>query len=59
MSYGMRNGSFTGKKLSDYINQNKCDYSNARRIINGVDRQALIAGYANNIEMLLRAVPSY
>jgi len=26
MSYGMRKGAFTGKKLSDYINAAKCDY---------------------------------
>src|SRR5687768_5181465 len=35
MSFGMRRGSFTGKKLSDYINAIGCDYVNARRIING------------------------
>src|ERR1051325_900718 len=34
MSYGMRKGSFTGKKLSDYIKGQACDYKNARRIIN-------------------------
>lgn len=36
MSYGMRKGSFTGKKLSDYFNS-KRDWFNARRIINGTD----------------------
>ena len=43
--YGMTNGSFTGKKLSDYFNPNKGDWVNARRIINGVDKANLIAGY--------------
>ncbi len=46
MSYGMRHGSFTGKKLSDYITGNTADYHNARRIINGLDCAAKIAGYA-------------
>src|SRR5262245_46487772 len=32
MSYGMRKGSFTGKKLADYIHDEVCDYKNARRI---------------------------
>ena len=46
MLQGMTRGLFTGKKLSDYINSLKCDYVNARRIINGSDRALLIAGYA-------------
>ncbi|MBV8830325.1 MAG: hypothetical protein JO108_13965 [Acidobacteriaceae bacterium] len=55
MSLGMRTGSFTGKKLSDYINQNACDYVNARRIINGLDQAEKIAGYASKIESDLTA----
>ena len=31
MSYGMRKGSFTGKKLSDFISGDQCDYKNARK----------------------------
>jgi hypothetical protein len=56
MSYGMRNGNFTDgvHKLSDYINGKKCDYENARRIINGLDRYDEIARYAEQIELLLR-----
>jgi len=55
MSYGMRNGSFTGKKLSDYITGGGLpDYKNARRIINGVDQAGTIKNYAKNIEFLLR-----
>lgn len=53
-SYGMREGSFTQKKLSDYINFGKTDYLNARRIINGVDHAHKIASYAESIEFLLR-----
>jgi hypothetical protein len=56
MSYGMRNGSFTGKKLSDYISGTTADYVNARRIINGTDRAELIAGYATRLEPMLNAV---
>ena len=53
MSVGMRRGSFTGKKLSDYINQNASDYVNARRIINGTDQAEKIAGYAAKLEQVL------
>jgi putative chitinase len=55
MSLGMRNGSFTGKGLSKYINDAGCDYVNARRIINGTDRAQTIAGYATKLEAILRA----
>ena len=54
MSYGMRHGSFTGVGLHRYIYDVTCDYVNARRIINGTDRAELIAGYAKDIEALLR-----
>lgn len=43
--YGMENGVFTGKKFADYFNDTTEDWFNARRIINGVDKAALIAGY--------------
>lgn len=51
---GMRTGLFTGKKLSDYINTNKVDYRNARRIVNGLDKADLIAEYAKKFEEALR-----
>ena len=55
MSVGMRKGLFTGKKLSDYIVRGGgCDYRQARRIINGLDRAALIADYAATFEDILR-----
>lgn len=54
MTAGMHEGWFTGKKLSDYIKAQFCDYKNARRIINGVDKAALIAGYAKQFEKILR-----
>jgi predicted chitinase len=45
---GMRDGLFTGKKFSDYFNNKKTDWVNARREINGVDRAEKIAGYARD-----------
>lgn len=38
-------GDFTGKSLEDYFNASKTDPLNARRIINGMDKAELIAGY--------------
>lgn len=43
---GMLKGTFTGKKLSNYFNKTTEDWRNARRIVNGVDKADLIAGYA-------------
>ncbi len=51
---GMINGWFTGHKLADHIGPAFCDYRNARRIINGADRAATIAGYAVNFERALK-----
>ena len=53
MIYGMREGWFTTKKLSDYIKNGKADYVGARRIINGTDDARLIAGYAETFEKAL------
>jgi hypothetical protein len=55
MSVGMTRGLFTGKKLSDYISGSNCDYRNARRIINALDQAALIAGYAEKFEQIVKA----
>jgi predicted chitinase len=52
---GMDEGWFTGKKLSDYITLTKSDFVGARRIINGTDKAALIAGYAKEYDALLKA----
>ena len=48
--YGMIRGTFTGQALVDHINEQKCDYYNARTIINGHDRASEIAGYAEKFE---------
>lgn len=55
MIVGMKEGWFTGRKLSDYIHQSKKDYISARRIINGTDKAKLIAGYADTFEKALRS----
>lgn len=53
---GMKEGWFTGRKLSDYINQSKKDYVNARRIINGTDKAQKIANEATIFERALRSL---
>lgn len=50
---GMLEGWFTGKSLSSYITLSSSDFVNARRIINGMDRADLIAGYAKEYDALL------
>jgi predicted chitinase len=42
--YGMKHGVFSGKKLSDYD-----DFINMRRIVNKMDKAALIASYAEKL----------
>jgi hypothetical protein len=58
-------GTFTGKKLGDYIDSGiallsmppkpKADFVNARRVINGTDRADMIAGYASKFLAALQA----
>lgn len=45
---GMIEGTFTGKRLSQYFDEVREDWEGARRIINGRDKKALIAGYARS-----------
>lgn len=54
MSYAMRNGKYTGASLKRWINAEKCDYVNARRIINGTDKAELIADHAVKFERILK-----
>lgn len=58
---GMRDGWFTGKKIRDFIDtidepdvEDEKEFEAGRRIINGVDKKALIAGYALEYEKLLK-----
>ena len=53
MSRGMQEGWFTGKALADYINGRRCDYRNARRIINGMDKARKYAGWAQRFDRIL------
>ena len=54
MLYGMLNGSFTGRKLFDYLRKGTTEeFKQARRIINGTDKALNIAYQA---EAFLRAV---
>lgn len=53
---GMKEGWFTGRKLSDYIYQSKKDYVGARRIINGTDKAQKIAEIAIIFERALRSL---
>lgn len=52
---GCWEGWYTGHKLWDHLTNTKKDYSNARRIVNGTDRAADIAGYAEKFEIALVA----
>ena len=54
---GSKEGWFTTRKLSDYIDkeQSKKDYTNARRIINGMDKATKIANEAIVFEKALRS----
>lgn len=51
---GMRDGLFTGKKLSDYFNDNKTDWVNARKIVNGMDRANEIGALAQKFYTALK-----
>jgi len=57
---GMINGMFTGRRLDQYFRPGVApDWVNARKIINGLDRAADIAGYARKFyAALLSAVPA-
>ena len=44
--HGFLHGTFTGRKLTDYINAEHCDFYNARRCINGTDKAKEIADIA-------------
>jgi hypothetical protein len=44
--FGMLDGDFTGKKLADFFTDTLTDWYNARTIVNGHDRAADVATYA-------------
>ena len=51
---GMKDGLFTGRKLSDYNRPTGYDFVGARAIVNGSDRAELIASYARHYRQALR-----
>ena len=53
-AHGMKHGTFTGKRLNQFISGPHCDYEQARRIINGLDKAFKIAGYAVIFEAILK-----
>lgn len=54
MVEGMEQGLFShGNTLSKYFNETTKDYLGARHIINGTDKNTIIAGYAEEIEKCL------
>jgi hypothetical protein len=60
---GMEQGVYTGKKLSDYIDnideddrEDLREFANARRIVNGTDKQIAIGELALKFEAALKAV---
>lgn len=60
---GMEKGIYTGKKLSDYIDnideddkEDLREFSNARRIVNGTDKQVTIGKLALKFEAALKAI---
>lgn len=56
---GCKEGWFTGKRLTDYINPSATDYIGARRIINGTDQASTIAALALSYEAALTPAPDY
>ena len=56
LSYGMRKGRFTGRKLGSYISGDRCDYYASRAIVNPKDTKTYqpICQAAAEIEVLAR-----
>lgn len=54
---GMIHGWFTGVGLPQYFNAKVEDPRNARRIVNGMDRADLIAGYYSKFKKALKQIP--
>lgn len=51
---GMMDGWFTGRSLPMFVNNDKADYINARRVVNGTDKAVAIASLASEYEWALR-----
>ena len=55
---GMMLGTFTHKKLADYIHGGACDFKEARRVVNGTDKANLIADHAWKFLAAIQAAPA-
>jgi predicted chitinase len=53
---GMLRGSFTGHRLADHLNEEREDWVNARRIVNGTDRAEKLADHAQAFLAAIRSV---
>jgi hypothetical protein len=53
--HGFKTGTFTGKKITDFINEAETDFYNARRCINGLDRAGKIAQLAEKYQQEMAA----
>lgn len=56
---GMKDGLFTGKKLSDYIDLERSDFVGARRIINGTNKAREFASVAKAYDYSLKKYLDY
>ena len=50
---GMMEGTFTGKGLGSYVNDEKTDFVGARKTVNGTDRAGEIAGIAQRLQQAM------
>lgn len=55
MFLGMTQGLFTGVNLARYFNDQREDWVNSRKIINGLDKADIIAGYAHKFYECVKA----
>lgn len=51
---GMMAGTFTGRRLGEFVNDARTDYLGARQVVSGRDRAVLIARYADCYQSELR-----
>jgi predicted chitinase len=51
--HGFKTGAFTGRKITDHINNHQTDFLNARRCINGTDKMLQIANLAKKFLTIL------
>ncbi len=52
---GNKEGWWTGRKLGDFLIPGRPDFVNARRVVNGMDMAATIAGYARKFKQAIQA----